>query len=537
MKMFRKAGAIFFACMVSLMSLTGCAQSNVEHTGHSHEEHGHEEDEHGGSVESSDQGETVYRFDSNGINASAIQEIETFIKQQMEVGKLPGISIAVVNGDKEIYSNGFGYSDLKSKEAVTTDTLFELGSVSKAFTGLAILKLEEEGKLKINDPVSKYIPWLKLKYNGKEVDVTLEQFLHQTSGIPFETACEIPVSDSEKALEYTVRVLINKELINEPGKNFFYASLNYDVLGLVIQQVSGVSYEEYMRNNILQLFGLNNTYMSREEAMDKGMSYGYKLGFTKVLRYDAPEYRGNTPAGYIISNAEDMGKWLGIQLGAASTTELQKSIIDKSHVHNSTVPKAEDGAFYAAGWAFYPDGYGEFIHDGGNPNFSSYISFSPGENLGIIVLANRNSVYTRAIGQGVMNILRSKDSAHSHFDNYLGLDKTVTVIFFVSSGILILVICLLAIAVMQLIKKRRSYSGSIIKKLLILIPSLTVIIIIGYNLYNAPNILFGGLPWGFINVWGPMSILPAVYSIFGMLILLGIFIVLTTLFPKSKAKT
>ena len=93
-----------------------------------------------------------------------LQKIEQFVEDQREMNQIPGISLVIVEKGKTVYQEGFGYANVKKKTPVTSNTLFELASTSKAFTGLAILQLEEEGLLKRTDDVRKYIPWLELEY-------------------------------------------------------------------------------------------------------------------------------------------------------------------------------------------------------------------------------------------------------------------------------------------------------------------------------------------------------------------------------------
>lgn len=100
-------------------------------------------------------------------------KIEKFIEENMDKGKVPGLAVTLVKGDKTVYQKGFGYSDIDAKKSVTSKSLFEIGSNSKAFTALGIFNLEKSGQIKLEDEVTKYIPWLKVKYKGKEASITI----------------------------------------------------------------------------------------------------------------------------------------------------------------------------------------------------------------------------------------------------------------------------------------------------------------------------------------------------------------------------
>ena len=271
----------------------------------------------------------------NHLTKEETEEIEKLIEENMSEGNIPGLSITIVKGDRIVYQRGFGYSHIDEERLVNSETLFELASNSKAFTALGILSLEESGQINLNDEVTKYIPWLKVKYKGKEIPLTIEQVMHQTSGINSATIDRIPVSNEDSALEDTVRTLIGIELDSEPGKTFQYATINYDILGLIIEKTTGDTYEDYIEENILKPMKLNNTYLFSNEDINDRIASGYKLAFLKPQLYEAPIYRGNKPAGYIISSGEDMGKWLKIQMDTMEELNFDREIIKKSHEASS----------------------------------------------------------------------------------------------------------------------------------------------------------------------------------------------------------
>ena len=179
----------------------------------------------------------------------SMAEIEAKVQSLMEKGDIPGLCLVIVRGDEIPYIKGFGYANLAEKKPVTAETLFELASCSKAFTGLAVLRLAEEGLIHLDDPVSSYLPWFSPEFDGKRQEITLRQLLHHTSGIPMNSIARIPQSNSSNALEQTVRAIAGMKLHHLPGKQYEYASVNYDILGLIIQEVRGKSYEEDMEDD------------------------------------------------------------------------------------------------------------------------------------------------------------------------------------------------------------------------------------------------------------------------------------------------
>lgn len=483
------------------------------------------------------------------LNGKKLEEIEKLVEKNMKDGKIPGLSLVIVQGDENVYKKGFGYADLATKKAVDSETLFELGSNSKAFTGLAILKLEQEGLISLDDPVRKYLPWLKMKYKGGYgtgkidgyVDIKLSQLLHHTSGIPFKTIGDIPVSKGDDALEKTVRTLIDRRLDFYPGQKFQYATINYDVLGLVIQKVTGVSYEEYIKTGILSPLGLNSTYLFRDEAGLDRIAKGYKIGFLKPREYNAPVYRGNTPAGYIITDTEDLVKWIRIQLGLGIKEDLFKRLIQLSHEPDRTVKPSNSlqnqGATYAAGWNVFQDGGGEMSHGGENPNFSSYIVFRPEEKLGVGVLANINSSYTYAIGQAVMDTLMGKKVNNNVSDASKFFDTVSFVTIAAAAMVILSTLVLMVICIIQIFRKQRKLNGSIKTVVSGFVLFLAFLAGFGYCLYRIPDIMFESLPWSFIKVWAPSSVIISVSLLFAAVLSFGLLYIMTTLFKKENEKS
>lgn len=458
-------------------------------------------------------GENLSKVDDTVIGDDTVNKIETYVKKQMKDSKIPGMAVNIVKGDKVIYQKGFGYSDISSSKRVDSKTLFEMGSNSKAYTAVLIYILEEEKLLSINDSVSKYIPWFYMTYDGKNQQITIEQLLHHTSGIAFKTIGDIPQDESAKAIENTVRILVGKELGNKPGSVMEYATINYDVLGLIIEKITGKTFEEYAKDELLVPLGLKNTLLDRKESQkSEFMSKGYKLNFLRQVEYDAPSYNGNLPAGYFISNSDDICKWLIIQINKSGLSQPLKRSIEKTHIPDNKVLPGDDGSSYASGWYIIPDGGGEILHDGSNPNFSSFIDFRPEEKIGVAVMANLNSQFTSFTGKGIMDILMGKAPKENKTDIYLNGDKTSTAIILISILLMIAVIYFMGLAIVQLIKSKRKFKGRGLKGFLGLIFSMAFMAFFIYCIFRVPDVLFYGLSWDFIKVWAPESLITALYA-------------------------
>jgi len=444
----------------------------------------------------------------NNINQD---EIDKCINDILKASNVPGASIVIVNGKQTKYLS-YGFSNKEQEIETTRDTLYELGSMSKAYTALGIFLLEQRKQLSLEDPVSKYIPWLRLRFKGLHkgvkindvVDLKISDLLYHTSGIPFKTIGNIPAGNTEDMLEKTIQTLQDVELDFYPGTKHQYATMNYDILALIIQNITGQLYEDFMTQNILKPLGLHNTYMYRNQSeVSQQIAQGYKMGFFRAVPYDAPIYRGNTAAGYIISNASDMRRWMRIQMGFGELPPAYEEIIRKSHT-NSIVDESQNN-FYGGGWNVNKS-TGEIFHGGSNPTFSSMLIINPNNNLGVCVLTNMNSDAAGTIAYNVLNIITGKDTVPYNNDLYKNADTLFSCVIIVSIILILLFFILLIFAVVKLIRKKSAYKKLGWKKGFIAV-LVTIFAILGLLCYNFPHITFG-LPWEMAGVWGPFTILP-----------------------------
>jgi len=431
------------------------------------------------------------------------------IKELMSKGDIPGLSVVVVNGNQAAVKS-FGYADLEKNVRVTPQTRFEIGSCTKAFTALAALKLEQEGRLNLNAPVTQYLPWF-------QQGITVNQLLHHTSGIPFKSISGIPEDASANALENTVRTLTGKKLANAPGTVYEYATINYDVVGLIIQTITGMPYERYMEEHIFQPLGLQHTSFGLPDAT------GYKIGFFHPVKYQAPVFRGNYPAGYISTNAEDMLRWLKIQMGLISTPF--DSLIVRSHTPDLSVPP-QGVTSYAYGWMVNPYGNRKISHPGNNPNFTAEIAFYQANGIGVVVMANSNSAYTPVIADHVLNQLvgaPQKDTGASSDS----IDRVCSLLCMLLGAYTLLMLVLAGTGAKKLVKpsaQRLRKAGLV---LLLAVPYLA-------GVYLIPEALVG-FTWKSIFVWTPVSFKYLIVLVIGAMVASYLFYFLS-LFTASKNK-
>lgn len=446
----------------------------------------------------------------------------------MEKGDIPGLSVIVVQGGHLAISS-FGYADVSRRTPVTPQTLFELGSCSKAFTAMAITALEQQGKLNLDDEITKYLPWFHATYEGEATNITLRHLLHHTSGIPWSTLSKIPETNTKDALERTVKNVVGQSLAHPPGTEFEYATINYDILALVAEKVTGEPFETFLQQHVIDALKLRHTTIGVPVAGDQ-MARGYKIGFFQPMVYDAPVFRGNNAAGYVISNAVDVGAWLKFQMGLGDS-ELYP-LARLTHQRDETVPLHGMNS-YARGWDVSLDGTGEIFHTGLNPNFSAYIAFRQKEGIGVAVLANANSGFTPFIGNKIMKSLAGEE-IEKETDPDDGRDRFFSVASFVLVAYSLIVVALLVSIVIAAFKRHRHYEPMTLPKLGRFARALAIMLPFLYGIYLLPEMM-AGFTWEAIVVWAPVSFAAMIIMILVSIGLSYVVYLVSLFFPERNS--
>lgn len=201
--------------------------------------------------------------------------------------------------------------------------------------------------------------------------------------------------------------LRNENLLFAPGAKFSYASANYDVLGAVIENVTGKTFTEVIAERLTQPLGMSATVAVKGDEIIVNKASGYKLGFGKPVLFHAPLARNHVPAAYIHSTLPDMEIWIDARLHRKALPATLREAMSNSWRGNSDVPLAADNRIlYASGW-FIDQNQGPYIsHGGQNPNFSSCIALRPDQQIGIVALANMNSNLILQLCADIDNYLR-----------------------------------------------------------------------------------------------------------------------------------
>ena len=318
-----------------------------------------------------------------GFSQSYQSKIDAVVSSTYS-SKEPGISVLVAKDRKAIYSKAFGKSNLELNTPLETNSVFQIGSITKQFTAISILMLEEQGKLSVEDKIGKYIP----EYAEIGKDITIHHLLNHTSGIKNRT----PVGDkgfiSKTNMSPTELIAYFKDepLEFKPGERFKYSNAGYILLGRIIEIVSGQPYSDFIEQNIFDKIGMKNSSCGDMKQVIPNLTKGYIIEQNDFVKSDYINLSLAYSAGAILSTTEDLLKW---QNALLSNTLLKASSIKQAMT--PTLLNSGKRVPYGYGFRFSKLGNSPVIaHTGSTKGFTSIALFLPKEKLYITTLTNCN---------------------------------------------------------------------------------------------------------------------------------------------------
>ena len=324
------------------------------------------------------------------VTVDKVEAIESYLKHGMKELKVPGLTIGIVENGEVAYLKSFGTKTLGG-ETISETTPFKLGSVSKTFTALAIMKLYEEAKLDIDRPVVDYIPWFQTQNKSLSDQMTIRHLLSHTSGFSTITGNrnQDSISTQRSAVESSIRELRDHQLRHKPGTQFEYSNANYQILGYLIQQISGKSYAQFVGDNIFRPLKMSDSFFQEEKRHLGKAAQGhlYWLGEPKEL---SDELGAVTSAqGGIYASSQDMLSYLKMMLSQ------QDSIISNKLKQEMFISSDKQKTFgYGLGWYF--DQIQDFkinYHFGQSAGFETVLAFSNDLNLGWFIAVNSSTAF------------------------------------------------------------------------------------------------------------------------------------------------
>ena len=340
---------------------------------------------------------------------------EAWLAAQRAYDRIPGLSAAIVHDQDLLWSGASGYADLAARRPARPDTVYGICSISKLFTGIAVMQLRDQGALTLDQPLSTLLPWFRLagdEHQGSEV--TLRNVLSHSSGLPRES--DMPYwmgPDFEFPTRGQVRERLGGQHKLYPAERYYqYSNLGLTLAGEVVAEVSGQEYQDYVRRHILAPLGLNDTDTGfpadrRAERVATGYGYpGREAGYPPMPRYDT---RGITPAAGFTSTALDLARFASWQfrlLGGAPEEVLRPDTLREMQ----RVEWMDWDWSAARGLAFGVYRIGERTlsgHAGDCPGFNTRIFLDPVSRYAVITLANRNATDVDGYAVRLFDILEA----------------------------------------------------------------------------------------------------------------------------------
>lgn len=323
-----------------------------------------------------------------------------WMEGQLAYRGIPGVAVGVVYDQQLVWSQGFGFADVKNRVPMTPHVKFRIASHSKMFAAIAIMQLREEGKLRLDDPVEKYLPWFRAKPAGDDDGVvTIEQLLSHTSGLQREagdhwTSFSFPTEDEIK------RLYSDRQAAFAPNVRWKYSNLAFAVAGLVVEQITGQKWAAYVQQHMLTPLGMNATSVDQNVP---GLTVPYMRRMPDGSRDVLPfvDARGMAAATGMTSTVEDLAKFVSAQFRRGPRGGAQ--ILSTGSWREMHRVRAVDETWQSGsglGFDFLRVENKTWVgHGGGYPGNTTHTLFQVNDKVGVIVLTNTNDSDPRQIAE------------------------------------------------------------------------------------------------------------------------------------------
>jgi CubicO group peptidase (beta-lactamase class C family) len=324
--------------------------------------------------------------------------LDFWLDAQVAFERFPGLSIGIVHDQELVWSRGFGYADRECKQPATPRTIYSICSISKLFTSIGIMQLRDQGKLRLDDPVSGYLPWFNIQKNDKESPpVTVGALLSHSAGLPREadfsywTGPDFAFPTREEIIEQ-----LPEQCMLYPADRYYqYSNLGITMAGEIIAQVSDMSYAEYIAENVLGPLQLYDTTseMPKEQRGDR-LATGYGALLRKGTRSEVPFFqaKGIAPAAGFASTVEDLAKFASWQfrlLAKGGEEVLKATTLREMHRVHWVDTDWKQESYRGLGFEVKRQGNKTFVGHGGScPGYRTRLSLDPKEKIAVVLMVN-----------------------------------------------------------------------------------------------------------------------------------------------------
>lgn len=359
-----------------------------------------------------------------------VAELEPEIQRALVEGKIPSASIALVSGDKVIWTGAYGYSNLWARTPATPSTTYLIGSTFKAMSTVALLQQMEQGKFKLDDRVNDYLTEFKIQKEDPKNPVTFSHLLTHTSGLPGGFGAFSVWGDTvpPPLEEYLSKSLV----IDKPtGSVVVYSNTAYTLIGYLVQKFSGVPYKKYIQDNIFTPLEMTNTAFEPTPAMDERISMPYTVDEKTGSQVPAVRVKASVwPAGIVYGTIYDQANWLitnlnnGVFKGKRIISEKTMEQMftrqyDQFKGGIEGIWGNETAGFGLTWWSQVRDGDRYFAHSGSLSGYTAFLLGNRDRKFGFAILTNGNRAHP--------HLFKMADRAIDLMKKYSGDQKTAAV--------------------------------------------------------------------------------------------------------------
>lgn len=332
-----------------------------------------------------------------------LEKLDEYLEKYKDAAPVPGFSVVVTNKDRIIFSKGYGVEVAGENQPMTKDSITKIGTLGQSFTSLAVMQLVEQGRVNLDDPVIKYLPWFKTSDEENSRDITVRMLLSNTSGLPSTDGLIDAPDNSADTMEKTVRSLSSLNLSSKPGDTFECSNEGFDAAGLIIESVSGIEYSDYIEKHILVPLKMDRSTTDVKKFDSFKVLYGHNSGPDGAIPAKRYVDAAHLAAGSEFrSTAEDLGHYLIALLNGGKYEG--ESIITQDSINEMWTPVITfptdswdlsdySRAQYCLGWrSSFINARTVKEHHGHSATASSYTMIYPDQKIAVAVLFNISSV-------------------------------------------------------------------------------------------------------------------------------------------------
>ena len=335
--------------------------------------------------------------------APRLAAIEKAIDNKRKELGIPGLSLVIVKDDKIIYLKGLGVRDCEKQVPVTPDTLFAIGSASKAFTALAAVMSADKGRLSLDDSPKKFLPYFKMRDPDADARITIRDLLSHRSGL---NRTDLAMVTNKLSRQELIQVAGMAKPTAKLGEKFQYQNVMYAAAGEAVAQAEHLTWDQVMAERIFKPLGMNSsntTPVAMQKARDFSFGHDYNSGTKVTRRLPQREIPAAAPAGAINSNARDMAQWVRFML-SGGTIDGKRLVSEKGF--NELVTKQINIAGdvdYGLGWFLRRwNGHKVVEHAGNIDGFNAQVAMMPDQKLGFVLLTNVTASPLGSIAMGIV---------------------------------------------------------------------------------------------------------------------------------------